>query len=73
MNKSMAIFIGVVLLIVLLVFSMTYTVNYNEVAIRTRFGRADSSSIEREPGLKFRMPLFGDRFTTVDSRRVRWP
>ena len=49
MNKSMAIFIGVVLLIVLLVFSMTYTVNYNVVAIRRRFGRADSSSSEREP------------------------
>ena len=68
MNKSMAIFIGVVLLIVLLVFSMTYTVNYNEVAIRTRFGRADSSSIEREPGLKFRLPLFADKITTVDTR-----
>lgn len=68
MTKSIAIIIGIVLLIVLVLFSMTYTVRYNEVAIRTRFGKTDEDSIVREPGLHMRLPLFADKITTIDTR-----
>jgi membrane protease subunit HflC len=68
MSKTFAIVTGLVLLLALLLFSMTYTVNYHEVAIKTRFGKTTDASIERKPGLKFRLPLFADRVTTLDTR-----
>lgn len=68
MNKNIAILIGAGLIAALLLFSMTYTVSYHEVAIRTRFGRTSSESVEREPGLKFRLPLFADKVTAIDTR-----
>jgi regulator of protease activity HflC (stomatin/prohibitin superfamily) len=68
MSKSIAIIVGILLLIALLLFSMTYTVNFHEVAIKMRFGKTSSASIIREPGLKFRLPLFADTVTTYDTR-----
>lgn len=68
MTKSISIIVGLILLVVLVLFSMTYTVKYNEVAIRSRFGRTGPESIVRNPGLKFRLPLFADKITTIDTR-----
>jgi regulator of protease activity HflC (stomatin/prohibitin superfamily) len=68
MSKTIAIIIGLVLLVSLLLFSMTYTVNFHEVAIKTRFGKTDENSIVRDAGLKFRLPLFADKVTTLDTR-----
>jgi regulator of protease activity HflC (stomatin/prohibitin superfamily) len=68
MSKLWAIIIGAVLLIALLLYSMTYTVSFHEVAIKTRFGRADDQSIIREAGLKMRLPFFADRVTKYDTR-----
>jgi len=69
MTKSLAIIIGLILLAALMLFSMTYTVNFHEVAIKTRFGQVDGeNSIVRTPGLKFRLPLFMDKVTTFDTR-----
>ena len=68
MTKSIAVIIGLVLLVVLVLFSMTYTVRYNEVAIRTRFGKTDADSIIHNPGLHMRLPLFADKITTIDMR-----
>ncbi len=68
MSKTLAIIIGSILLLALLLFSMTYKVNYHEVAIKTRFGKTTDASVEREAGLKFRLPLFAERVTTFDTR-----
>lgn len=68
MTRTLAIIVGIVLLIALLLFSMTYTVNFHEVAIKTRFGRVTENSIVREAGLQFRLPLFADKVTTFDTR-----
>lgn len=68
MNKTMAIVIGLVLLVILVLFSMTFTVGFNEVAIKTRFGKVNENSIIDEPGLKFRLPLFADNVTKYDKR-----
>jgi membrane protease subunit HflC len=68
MTKSIAVIIGIVLLVVLVLFSMTYTVRYNEVAIRTRFGKTGAGSIIDQAGLHLRLPLFADKITTIDTR-----
>ncbi len=68
MTKSIAVFVGLVLLVVLVLFSMTFTVKYNEVVIRTRFGKTDANSIVPDPGLHFRLPLFADKITVIDKR-----
>jgi regulator of protease activity HflC (stomatin/prohibitin superfamily) len=68
MNRILAIFIGLLILAVLLLFSMTYTVSYHEVAIRTRFGKTGPDSVITEPGLQFKLPIFADKVTKLDTR-----
>ena len=68
MNKPIAIVIGLLLLILLLLFSTTYTVRFNEVAIKATFGRTTAGSVVREPGLHFRWPIFIDKVTKLDTR-----
>lgn len=68
MSKPLAIIIGLILLAALVLFSTTYTVNYHEVAIKTRFGQVNENSVVDTPGLKFRLPLFADKVTTFDTR-----
>jgi modulator of FtsH protease HflC len=68
MNKSIAVFVGLGLLIALVLFSMTYSVSFHEVAIKTRFARADSQSVVSEPGLHFKLPLIADTVTKIDTR-----
>lgn len=68
MKKVVAIIVGLIILAVLLLFSMTYTVSYHEVGIRSRFGKIDESSIIKEPGLHFRLPFFADSVQTFDTR-----
>lgn len=68
MTKPLAIIIGLVLLAALLLFSMTFTVNFHEIAVKTRFGKVTEDSVISEPGLHFRLPLFADKVTTFDTR-----
>ncbi|MCA9291184.1 MAG: hypothetical protein KDA25_08645, partial [Phycisphaerales bacterium] len=70
MNKLFAISIGLVLLVLLLLFSTTYTVAYHEVAIKTTFGQTGEgdASVIRDPGLKFKLPFFADRVKHLDTR-----
>lgn len=68
MKKASAIIVGLVILGVLAVFSMTFTVSFNEVAIQSRFGKVDESSIVRAPGLHFRLPFFADGVHLYDTR-----
>lgn len=68
MNKIIAVVSGIVLLIVLLLFSMTYTVSFHEVAIKSTFGRSTDEHVITEPGLKFKLPVFADQVTKYDTR-----
>jgi membrane protease subunit HflC len=68
MNRGFAIIAGLVLLGVLVLFSTTYSVRFNEVAVRTTFGASSTARVTSEPGLHFRLPLFADRVSTFDTR-----
>ncbi|UCD75133.1 MAG: hypothetical protein JSV91_15285 [Phycisphaerales bacterium] len=68
MNRILAIFLGLLIVAVLLLFSMTYTVSYHEVAVRSRFGRTGPDSVITEPGLQFKLPIFADKVTKLDTR-----
>ncbi len=68
MNKPLAIGIGLLLLVFLLLFSMTYSVRFHEVAVRKTFGQSDADSIITEPGLHFKLPIFADQITRLDTR-----
>jgi len=68
MNKPIAIGVGLFLLAFLLLFSTTYSVRYHEVAIRKTFGQSDSENIVTEPGLHFKLPIFADQVTRLDTR-----
>ncbi len=68
MNKAFAVRVGILLLVVLVLFSTTYTVRFSEVAVRTTFGKTSTASVQSKPGVHFRFPLFADRVTTYDTR-----
>ncbi len=68
MNKAFAVSVGILLLVVLVLFSTTYTVRFSEVAVRTTFGKTSTASVQSKPGVHFRFPLFADRVTTYDTR-----
>ena len=67
MNKTIAIFIGLLIVLILVGFNTTYSVNYHEVAIKTRFGKP--VQVVREPGLHFKAPFFIDQITKLDTRK----
>ncbi|MCZ6837558.1 MAG: SPFH domain-containing protein [Planctomycetota bacterium] len=67
MNKPFVIVIGLVLLASLLLFSMTFTIKYHEVGIKTRFGKATDGVIT-EPGLGFKWPKPINSVITLDKR-----
>jgi membrane protease subunit HflC len=66
MSKFLPIATGAVIVLVLTLFNTTYTVNYHEVAVATRFGKP--SGVVREPGLHFKAPFFIDSVTKLDTR-----
>ncbi|MDP7029990.1 MAG: SPFH domain-containing protein [Phycisphaerales bacterium] len=68
MKKASAIIVGLIILGVLAIFSMTFTVSYNEVAVQSRFGKVDDDSIVRDAGLHFRLPFFADSVHVYDTR-----
>jgi membrane protease subunit HflC len=67
MNKrTSAIALGFAILLVLVLYSTTYTVNFHEFAIRTRFGVP--AGVERKAGLHFKYPFFIDSVAKIDRR-----
>lgn len=68
MNKrSSAIALGLAIVAVLVLYSTTYSVNFHEIAIRTRFGVP--AGVERDAGLHFKLPFFIDAVTKIDRRK----
>lgn len=68
MSRLLITAVGLILIIVLILFSTTYIVRYDQVAVQSRFGNTDEDSIKREAGLKFRLPIFADKVTLLDKR-----
>ncbi len=66
MPKLIFIISVVVVLLSMLAFSATYTVRFTEVAVKTRFGSAQS--IVTEPGLYMKWPYPVENVTTYDKR-----
>jgi membrane protease subunit HflC len=66
MNKAFAVIVGLLLLALLVLFSTTYTVRFHEVAVKTTFGKEET--VQAEPGVHFRYPLFIDRVAKYDKR-----
>lgn len=69
MNRSInpMLFVFGVAGLLLIVYAFVFTVRFSEVAVRVRMGKADESSVIREPGLKFRLPIF-DSIRKFDTR-----
>lgn len=65
MNRTFAILLGLLILAVLVLFNTTYTVNFHELAVKTRFGRP--AGIVGE-GLHFKLPFFMERVSKLDTR-----
>ena len=68
MSKAVAVVVGVLLLALLLLFSMTYTVQFHEVAVKTRYGQTTAQRVITEAGLHFKLPFVADRVRTFDTR-----
>ena len=68
MRRPVVIITGFAILMILLLFSMTYTVSFYEVGIQSRFGETSKESIVRTPGLHFRLPFFADSVSILDTR-----
>ena len=56
MKNSFTILMGAVITAALLSYMFLYQVRYDQVAVRTTFDKADDSSVQTAPGLKFRLP-----------------
>lgn len=61
-------FIAGLVVLILLAFACTHEVGFSEVAVKVRAGKADASSIIREPGIKFRWPWPIEQIETYDIR-----
>ena len=67
MTRTFTIIVSVLIILILIAFNTTYSVNFHEVAIKTRFGKP--VQIIQEPGLHFKAPFFIDRITKIDTRK----
>ena len=56
MKNSFVLLVGLAIVGVLLAHMFLYQVRYDQVAVRTTFDKADASSIQDTPGLKWRWP-----------------
>ncbi len=56
MKNSFTTLVATVIAGTLLAYMFCYQVRYDQVAVRTTFDRADASSVQNTPGLKWRLP-----------------
>lgn len=68
MKNSFVVLVGLVIVGVLLSHMFLYQVRYDEVAVRTTFDKADESSIQATPGLKWRWPWPINKVTLYPRR-----
>jgi len=68
MKNSFVVLVGLVIVSVLLSHMFLYQVRYDQVAVRTTFDKADESSIQENPGLKWRWPWPINKVTLYPRR-----
>jgi membrane protease subunit HflC len=68
MKNSFVVLVGIVLVGILLSHMFLYQVRYDQVAVRTTFDKADASSIQDTPGLKWRWPWPVNKVTLYPRR-----
>ncbi len=56
MKNSFVVLVGAILVALLLSHMFFYQVRYDQVAVRTTFDKADETSVQETPGLKWRWP-----------------
>lgn len=56
MKNRLTVLVGLIVVASLLCYMFAYQVRYDEVVVLTTFDKATEVSIQREPGLRFRMP-----------------
>jgi membrane protease subunit HflC len=56
MKHTFTMLVGAAITIALLAYTFLYQVRYDQVAVRTTFDKADASSVQNTPGLKWRLP-----------------
>jgi membrane protease subunit HflC len=66
MNRTITAVIAGIIVLVLILFNTTFTVNFHELAVTTRLGRP--AGIVREPGLHLKLPFFIDTVAKLDTR-----
>jgi len=54
MRNLLTLVVGAIVVVVLLAYGCAYQVRYDQVAVKTFFGKADAGSLVTEPGLKLR-------------------
>ncbi len=67
MTRTFTIIVSALIILILVAFNTTYSVNFHEVAVKTRFGKP--VAVIEEPGLHFKAPFFIDRITKIDTRK----
>lgn len=65
-QRAILYILALVVVVSLVLYAITFTVRFNEAAVKTRFGSANADSIKRTPGLHFKSPL--DQVTSYDTR-----
>ncbi len=68
LKKHAILVIGVLFVILIILFSSSFTVRFTETAVKTRFGSANDKSIITEPGFKFKLPYPFESVTKYDTR-----
>ena len=66
MSRTITASVAGLIVLVLILFNTTFTVNFHEVAVTTRLGRP--AGIVREPGLHLKLPFFIDTVAKLDTR-----
>jgi membrane protease subunit HflC len=59
--------VTLILVLILVGYASTYTVEFHQIAVKKHLGRADETSVVREPGLYLKWPIV-DKVDTFDTR-----
>lgn len=68
MQSALRYIVAGVIILAILGFMTMYTVRFTESAVVTTFGKADDSSVIRDPGLYFKLPYPINSVTRYDTR-----
>jgi len=68
MRNYTSIIVGLAVVAVLVIYSITYQVRYDQAAVVTFFGNADQDSVVDDPGLKFKLPWPIQNVRTYSTR-----